>query len=253
VVDAKTPLHLVVRDAIAQDIAAGLTAPSERLPSERDLCDRLNVSRLTLRKALKLLVEDGLVESAPGRGWFVAGGPVSEPANELLSFTDMARARGFTASARVLSTEVRSAGIDEAEALMIAPGRELFEIRRLRMLDGAATSIDHSRIPLAIAPGLPDVDFSNESLYSVLRAHGVEPTRAAAVVEAVPADAEQARLLDVEIGTPLLSLSQVTYADDGRPIDMGNVTYRGDRYRFRANLLAWRSSNAASSRLRAAR
>ena len=77
VVDAKTPLHLVVRDAIAQDIAAGLTAPSERLPSERDLCDRLNVSRLTLRRALKLLVEDGLVESAPGRGWFVAGGPVS--------------------------------------------------------------------------------------------------------------------------------------------------------------------------------
>ena len=134
---------------------------------------------------------------------------------------------------------------------MVAPGSDLFEIRRLRWLDGAATSIDHSRIPLAIAPGLPKIDFSNESLYSVLRHHGVEPTRAAAVVEAVPADAEQARLLEVEAGTPLLSLSQVTYAQHGRPIDMGNVTYRGDRYRFRANLLAWRSS-ATPSRSRLA-
>jgi GntR family transcriptional regulator len=251
--DARTPLHLEVRDAIAQDIAAGLTAPSERLPSERDLCERLNVSRLTLRKALKLLVEDGLVESAPGRGWFVAGGPVSEPANELLSFTDMARARGFTPSAAVLSTQVRCAALDEAEALMIAPGRELFEIRRLRRLDGAATSIDHSRIPLAVAPWLPEVDFTTTSLYSELRDHGVEPTRANAVVEAVPANAEQARLLEVAIGTPLLSLSQITFAQDGRPIDMGNVTYRGDRYRFRANLLAWRTASASSSRSRATR
>ena len=249
--DAKTPLHLEVRDSIAQDIAAGLPGPGDRLPSERDLCERLNVSRLTLRRALKLLVDEGLLESAPGRGWFVAAGPVSEPANVLLSFSDMARARGLTPSATVLATAVRSARLDEAEVLMVAPGSDLFEIRRLRWLDGAATSIDHSRIPLAIAPGLPKIDFSNESLYAVLRHHGVEPTRAAAVVEAVPADAEQARLLEVEAGTPLLSLSQVTYAQHGRPIDMGNVTYRGDRYRFRANLLAWRSS-ATPSRSRLA-
>ena len=247
-VGARSPLHLEVRDSIAQDIAAGLTSPGDRLPSERDLCERLNVSRLTLRKALKLLVDDGLVESAPGRGWFVAGGPISEPANVLLSFSEMARARGLTPSARVLSTEVRSAALDEGEVLMVAPGSDLFEIRRLRRLDGAAISIDHSRIPLAIAPGLPDVDFRHESLYSVLRNHGVEPTRAATVVEAVPANTEQARLLKVEIGTPLLSLSQTTYAHDGRPIDMGNATYRGDRYRFRANLLAWRSATATSPR-----
>ena len=152
-VDAKTPLHLEVRDSIAQDIAAGLTAPGDRLPSERDLCERLNVSRLTLRRALKLLVDDGLLESAPGRGWFVPGGPISEPANVLLSFSDMARARGLTPSASVLSTEVRSAGLDEAEVLMVAPGSDLFEIRRLRRLDGAATSIDHSRIPLGDRTG----------------------------------------------------------------------------------------------------
>jgi GntR family transcriptional regulator len=244
VVDAKTPLHLQVRNSIAQDIAAGLTAPGDRLPSERDLCERLKVSRLTLRKALKALVEDGLVESAPGRGWFVAGGPISEPANVLLSFSEMARARGLTPSSKVLSTVVRSAGLDEAEALKIAPGSDLFDIRRLRKLDGTATSIDHSRIPLAIAPALPNLDFTDGSLYSALRDHGVEPTRAAAVVEAVPADAEQADLLEVHEGAPLLSLSQVTYAQDGRPIDMGNITYRGDRCRFRANLLAWRSATS---------
>jgi GntR family transcriptional regulator len=252
VVDAKTPLHLEVRNAIAEDIAAGLTAPGDRLPSERDLCERLNVSRLTLRKALKALVDDGLLESAPGRGWFVAGGPISEPANVLLSFSDMARARGLTPSATVLSAEVRSARLDEAEVLTVAPGSDLFEIRRLRRLDGVAISIDHSRVPLTIAPGLPQTDFRVESLYSVLRDHGVEPTRAAAVVEAVPADAEQARFLEVNVGTPLLSLSQVTYAQDGRPIDMGDVTYRGDRYRFRANLLAWRAASA-SPRTRIAR
>jgi GntR family transcriptional regulator len=166
----------------------------------------------------------------------------------------MARSRGLTPSATVLTAQVRSAGLDEAEALMVAPGSDLFEIRRLRRLDGAAISIDHSRIPLTIAPGLPDVDFRVESLYAVLRTHGVEPARAAAVVEAVPADAEQARFLEVGIGTPLLRLSQVTHAQDGRPIDVGDVTYRGDRYRFRATLLAWRAaSDASQSRSRIAR
>jgi GntR family transcriptional regulator len=235
---ASAPLHLRVKEAIAQDITDGVFAPGDRLPSERSLCERLKVSRITLRRALKTLDDEGLLESSPNRGWFVAGGPIGEPANVLMSFSEMASGRGLRASADVLSREVRAATIDEAESLAIAPGSPLFELRRLRYLDGTAIAVDQSRIPLSKAPDLPEVDFSTASLYSVLRAQGGEPVRASAVIEAVPADQEHARLLLVTVGTPLLSFSQVTFGSDGQPIELGNVTYRGDRYRFRSNLVA---------------
>jgi DNA-binding GntR family transcriptional regulator len=234
------PLHQQVRDAIAEAVANGVYAPGEKLPSERRMCADLEVSRLTLRRALKSLVDDDLLQSAAGRGWFVAGGPVGEPANVLLSFTDMGRERGCVARADVLHQVVRGADLDEAEALGIAPGADLLDLLRLRFLDDVAISLDHSRVPLAIAPRLAEVDFRVGSLYALLREAGAETMRCTATVQAVRADAEQARLLGVEKGGPLLEFSQVVLDRGGRPVDLSIVHYRGDRYRFRTSLVARR-------------
>ncbi len=234
--DRRTPRHVQVRDSLAQDIGAGVYAPGEQLPSERTLCERLNVSRLTLRRGLKSLVSEGLLESSPGRGWFVAEGAIGEPANALLSFSEMAHDRGLTPRARVISRSVRAATIDEAETLLIAPGSRLFELQRLRMLDDVPIGISHSRIPVSLAPDLIDLDFEEASLYAALRLAGTNPARAEAVIEAVPADEEQAGILAVAVGDPLLRLSQITVREDGHPIEIGVLVYRGDRYRFHAKL-----------------
>jgi DNA-binding GntR family transcriptional regulator len=227
---------------IAEAVASGVYAPGEKLPSERRMCEDLGVSRLTLRRALKSLVDDELLQSAAGRGWFVAGGPVGEPANVLLSFTDLGRERGFAARSQVLHREIRGADLDEAEALGVAPGSELFDLRRLRLLDDVAIAIDHSLVPLTLAPQLADIDFADSSLYAVLRENDAEPVRCTASVQAVAADDEQAALLYVDPGGPLLQFSQVAVDRGGRPVDLSVVHYRGDRYRFRTNLVARRTS-----------
>ena len=124
--DHRLPRQFVVYRLVAEQIAQGELAPGAQLPSERSLCDQLHVSRTTVRRALAALSEDGLVESAPGRGTFVTGGPLIEPANGLLSFTELGRRRGLKPTARVLEQGVRAATYDESERFRIAPGAELF-------------------------------------------------------------------------------------------------------------------------------
>jgi GntR family transcriptional regulator len=238
-VEALVPLHERVRHQLAGDVAAGIYRRGTRLPSERDLCTRLNVSRVTLRRALTQLADDGLLTPSHGRGWYVAVEPVGEPANVLISFSAMARAQRLTPSSKVLSQQIRPADLDEATELGVAPGADVLDLRRLRMLDDLPVALDRSRVPVAmVGGGLADYDFARGSLYAVLTEAGAAPQRADYSVEALPADAEQARLLDLEPGQPLLVTRQVTFAADGRVIELGGIIYRGDRYRFRATLLA---------------
>src|SRR6185437_2523901 len=161
---ASQPLYHRVYRQIAEEIESGGLSPGQRLPSERVICDELGVSRATVRRALEELVADGLVETR-GRASFVAGEALAEPPNALMSLSELGRSRGLTASARVLVCEVRPATIDEAEAFQIAPGAELLDLQRLRMLDGMPISLDHNRVPLRLVPDAADLDFASASLY----------------------------------------------------------------------------------------
>jgi GntR family transcriptional regulator len=226
-----------VQDSLADEIARGGRASGSRLPPERALADHFGVSRVTLRRALVELEAAGVV-ARDGGGWVVAGSPIGEPPNALMSFSEMAASRGLRATARVLGQRVRPATIDEAEALALAPGAELFELRRLRMMDGVPILVDCSVVPRSIAPGLADVSFVDASLYQELEErHGLRPARARFAVEAIAADDEHARLLGLRMGEPLLRCQQVTEDAGGRAIELCEMVYRGDRYRFRATLV----------------
>lgn len=137
----------------------------------------------------------------------------------------------------MISSRLRPATIDEADALRLAPGAELFELERLRSMDDVPILIDRTRIPTALAPGLDQIDFTAVSLYALLEErHSLRATRARVSVEAVAADGHQARLLDLRPGEPLLRCNQVTEDQLGRRMELCEMTYRGDRYRFRASL-----------------
>src|SRR5262245_47670772 len=120
-----------VRERLADDIDRDRRPPGSRLPPERALAEHFGVSRATLRRALDELARDGRVERVPG-GWAVAPRVVGEPPNELMSFSEMAASRGLTPGGRVLERSTRSASIDEADALGLAPGAPLFVLERLR-------------------------------------------------------------------------------------------------------------------------
>ena len=228
-------LHQRIATTISDEIAAGRLRPADRLPSEAHLSRQFGVSRATVRTALQTLAREGLVETQPGRGTFVTTA-VSEEPDELMSFTAMGQQSGLTATAKVLTQEIVPASIEDAELFGIAPGSDLFVLKRLRLLDGVAVSIDRSRIRSALAPALMGVDFRTESLYEALDSSGAAPVRADYAVRAVAADKSQARLLGVVVGSPLLHATTKGHSRTGQIIELGDMAYRGDRYRFRATL-----------------
>jgi GntR family transcriptional regulator len=234
--EAAQPLYHQVYRRIAQEIEHGELHPGDRLPSERWFCDELGVSRATVRRAIEELVSDGLVEPR-GRGSFVSGEALVEPPNTLMSLSELGRSRGLEASARVLATQLRPATIDEAEAFGIAPGADVFELERLRMLDGLPISLDHNRMPARLLPGAGELDFTSASLYAALEHAGHPLARADYELEARAADAPEAELLGLAEGAPVLYATTAAIGEDGRILDLGRTVYRADRYRFQATLM----------------
>jgi GntR family transcriptional regulator len=235
--DRLQPRYLRVGEQLAAELAGDGRPPGWRLPPERALAEHFGVSRVTLRRAMVEMERAGTL-ARDGRGWTVAGPRVGEPPNELMSFTQMAVARGLRASARVLTVRFRAATLDESDILGIAPGADVFELERLRSMDDVPILIDRSLIPRGLVPGIDGVDFAEASLYGVLEDRfGIRPTRARFAVEAVPADPRAAHLLDLDQGRPLLRCRQVTEDASGRTVESCEMRYRGDRYRFRATLV----------------
>ncbi len=230
----------VVEDSynrLVQAMNHGEYPPASRLPGERELAVRLGVSRVTLRHALSRLEEEGKVERSAQRGWFVTGQVVSEPPSVLVSFSDMARARGLTPSAHVLEQTVRPATFEEADQLRIPPGAEVLELRRLRAMDSQIICVDNTVLPMDKAGQLAEADLTDQSLYERLETLcGIRIHRSAYSVHAEAANSETAALLRVPPGYPVLVGSEIAYTAEGRPVLVGVNRYRGDAYRFRADL-----------------
>jgi len=160
----------------------------------------------------------------------------TERGHSIQGFANHARENGLQTHADVLLARTRPAGHEEVERLRVGPGAEVFELRRLRFLDGRAVTLELNRLPLALCPALAEVDFTRASLYGTLRsAHPPQvPGVAYDVVGARQPDAEERRLLQItHDALPLLVATQLTLNADGRPLEWTVQAYRGDRYRFR--------------------
>jgi GntR family transcriptional regulator len=238
------PLYGQTAARLIDDLIAGGARPGDRLPSERVLSAHYRVSRVTLRAALAELADRGVVRAAPARGWFVAdlttggGGATKPPGHTVHGFADYALQHGLAIRSVVLDQRVRSCTITEAEKLRIAPGSDLFEMRRLRYLNGLVVVVEHNRLPLALCPALATTDFTSASLYATLRAAKPAqlPRDAQYSVEARQPTAEERELLEVNEMTPMLEATQLAFNQDGNPLEFTVATYRGDRYRFQGSI-----------------
>jgi len=239
--DYPAPLWVQAADYIRGDIADGVLVAGMRLPPERELCARLAISRVTLRKALLALVDDGVLTASHGRGWYVssAAGAGSRSSNDwsnsLESFSETARRMGIVASSRVLRSEVVPATLDEAEELLIAPGTDVFHLSRVRMLGQVPIAVDDSRVPAELAPRLGEVDFTGASLYEQLASAGLDLHRADSSIEALSAGDYLASHLAIDVGKPVLVMHQIIRNSDERPIFTSDIRYAGERYRLRTS------------------
>jgi GntR family transcriptional regulator len=233
------PLFRRVARSLRAEMAGGRLPAGQRLAPERELCARLGVSRNTLRRALLDLEAKGLLTAAGRHGWYVAAAQVVELAHGPRSLTEWAHESGVTLASRVLHQRLRAASAAETEALRLPPGGEVFELVRVRLVDGVALSLDRSCLPGRLAHALQDVEFATASLYASLAQEcGLVPGDRDCTLRATTADARAARLLGVTPGAPLLVVQETVLDQHGDPLEYAVLANRGDRWRYRTTQLA---------------
>jgi GntR family transcriptional regulator len=224
------PRYYEIEQALRARIAE--LQPNEPLPSDAMLCEEFGVSRMTARNAVQRLVQEGIVYRVPGRGTFVAEPPVHRQAGNLLSFTEEMRRRGRAPSSKVLAREVREPGPSEASWLQLGAGDKVIVLRRLRLADDEPVAVEEAVFPAAPAliSLLESADLEHRSLHDTLVHSGRIPTQGRARLGAEPATPEDALLLDVSEGAALLVEKRVIHDQDGRPLELCESRYAGDRY-----------------------
>lgn len=220
-----------VRRQLLDQITAGQLRPGERLGAERDLAQALGVSRSTIRQALAALESEGVVRRVPGRGGgtFVRQQKVDRDLSQVVGVPALLRAQGMTAGSRIVSTGLVVADDETTAALEQAPGAYVFDVVRIRLADGTPISLEHVRLPADLFPGLLDLPLGG-SLYELLQEHyGTAPGEAVEHIEVVPAQEDEASILGVEPGAPLLSITRTTRDLDGRVFEFSHDLFRADR------------------------
>lgn len=221
--------HVRVRDYLRGLVSHEL-AVGDTIPSERELCERFGVSRMTVRQAIDALVNEGLLHREQGRGTFVAPAR-TDMELRLVGFGDDMRRRGMAPSTELLDAETVEAPWDVAESLELEPGAAVHHVQRLGWADGRPMALEETWIPASRFPDLLDgaPDGFPESLYAAFRDHGHDPDWGEDTVAASDASAHEAELLRLGTARTVLRIARRTFAGQVA-CAFSRSCYRADRY-----------------------
>lgn len=225
------PLYLRVARHIETSIVDGHLSPGDRLDGEIGLAESLGVSRQTMRKAIDELVRQGLLVRRHGSGTQVLPTRSDRTGGGVEGLYDELKRAGRRPSTQVIVLEVRQADPESAAELGLNPGAEVLYLERVRTADDEPVAIMRNWIPADLIE-LHASDLETHGLYEILRKGGVRMRMAQQSIGAEAASSASARLLGVKKGSPLLTIQTTTYADSGKPVELGRHEYRGDMYRF---------------------
>jgi len=240
------PRYREIEQAIRQRLAR--LKPGADLPSDAQLCEEFDVSRMTARHAMNRLAQEGLVFRVRGRGTFVGEPPTHRRANSLLSFSNEMRRQGRVPSSRLLGRALRPPTREEAVRLQLKDSEKVLWLRRIRLADGHPIAVESTRLHRRTAVAVLAADLQRESLHAVLVRAGCLPTRGRATISAEPAAADDARWLQMRKGDPMLVERRIILDQQGRPLEFTESRYPADRYALDVDFVVERQGTKVVTR-----
>lgn len=231
------PLYRQLADTLKNLMESGRIGAGEPMPAERDLAATYQVSRDTVRKAIRLLEEQGLLYSDHGRGTFAAPDAVRQMSRSLDSFSDDIVRRGGVPGQKILAMETVAANMAMASLLHVQQDEPLLRVRRVRLMDGKPVGLQDSFLRLPPGARLERRELEQGgSLYRILiDKFGIRPSESLESVGAIAAGADDAALLGVAPGTPLLLCERVMLSDRREPVEYCEMKY-APPYRYKSRI-----------------
>lgn len=226
------PMYIKIHNQIKREIEEKKYTVGERIPAERQLAARFNVSRMTLRQAIKTLEDEGILERRLGSGTYVASQKVQEKMSGIMSFTDIMRANGHVPSSKLVSYRVTKPSLSEKEKLQIKDNDTVLRMERVRFADDVPICYEVATIPFSMVSQFSKDEIST-SLYKTLeKKAGFEIGNVIEHIGASVANENDARLLSVRKGEALVTRRQVTELSNGIPFEYVRASYVAERFEF---------------------
>ncbi|NLL62959.1 MAG: GntR family transcriptional regulator [Ruminococcaceae bacterium] len=226
--ESSEPLYVQIKKDLHYKIEDGIYSVGNKIPSEPELCQKYDVSRITVRKAILELEEEGLLEKKQGKGTFVRLPSSKKKISQINSFHETCNWQNKTASSKVINARETNATAKDIEGLELTDNSKIIEITRLRLADDIPVILEINHFTTGFTY-LLEYNLSG-SLYVLLRSFGIEPNQASRELSLISATEEMASLLKVDVGSPLIFLYEVIYDQKGRPLHTSYQYIRGDLF-----------------------
>lgn len=234
--NAVVPLYYQLAEMLRNRITSGEYSIGQQLPSEREMMSTFTISRNTVRDAIDVLVQEGLVERSHGRGMFVSSPQLKLGLSRMTSFTEDMRERNLRPSSQLIKAEVIFPPEAIAQALQLIPGEKVLYLERLRLADDLPMAINLSYFPYTQYPALLEEESYTGSMYQILEEkYSVRIAHAEQTVKAAVATQQQAEWLKIAKGDPILVIAGTAFSSDDLPVEYMHQIYRADRYVFSIN------------------
>lgn len=224
------PLYIQIANELRRNIAESIYQLGDQLPTEAELSLRFGVNRHTIRRAVEVLRNEGLVRIDRGRGTFVASAPISYPIGKRVRYNEALKAQGLKVSHRLLHVTTLSADGAIAKHLETAIGEPVVLLERLSCADDHPISVASSYFMSARFPGLVDYYPNYHSISKLLQhEYGCDHIRRSTRISARTVQANDARLLELPLNAPILLTESINVDQQGQVIEYGITRFRGDR------------------------
>ncbi|PLS17935.1 phosphonate metabolism transcriptional regulator PhnF [Bacillus sp. M6-12] len=233
-IDKKSPIPIYhqLEELIRQQIEEGVLKEDTAIPSEREYADCYQISRMTVRQALTNLVNDGYLCRQKGKGTFVSKKKVEQTLHGLTSFSEEMLKKGMNPENVVLYFKKEPANKQIASILKLTELNKVLIIQRIRLADQLPMALETAYLPAELAGDITE-EQAIGSFYSYIEKKlGLHIYEAKQEIEALAANEEEAQVLQIKPGSPVLKMTRISFLDDGTPFEYVKSTFRADRYRF---------------------